>query len=123
MPRVKRGMIALKKRRKILKLAKGYRNARRKHMRTARESVIHSMAYAHRDRRNNKRNFRQLWILRINAAARENGISYSRMINGLKNAGIVINRKILAELAVTDIKVFAEYANVAKKNIKVPVNA
>lgn len=123
MPRVKRGMIALKKRRKILKLAKGYRNARRKHMRAARESVIHAMAYAHRDRRVKKRNFRQLWILRINAAARENGLSYSRMINGLKNAGIVINRKILAELAVTDSKVFAQYVNIAKNNIQVPVSA
>ncbi len=123
MPRVKRGVIALKKRRKIMKLAKGYRNARRKHMRSAREAVMHALAYAHRDRRVKKRNFRKLWILRINAAARENGLSYSRMINGLKNAGVVINRKILAELAVTDARVFTEYVNIAKNNVKVPVSA
>ncbi len=123
MPRVKRGVIALKKRRKIMKLAKGYRSARRKHMKSAREAVMHALAYAHRDRRNKKRNFRQLWILRINAAARENGLSYSRLINGLKNAGVLINRKILADIAVTAPKAFAEYINLAKQNIKVPQHA
>lgn len=118
MPRVKRGTIALKKRRKIMKLAKGYRGARHKHMKSAREAVMHALAYAHRDRRVNKRKFRQLWILRINAAARLNGLSYSRMMNGLKNAGVTINRKMLAELAVNDAKAFAEYANIAKKHLE-----
>ena len=118
MPRVKRGIIALKKRRKTMKLAKGYRGARRKHIKSAREAVIHAMAYAHRDRRVNKRNFRKLWILRINAAARENGLSYSRMISGLKNAGVVINRKMLAEIAATDASTFAKYAEMAKGAVK-----
>ena len=118
MPRVKRGIIALKKRRKVLKLAKGYREARRKHIKAAREAVIHSMAYAHRDRRIKKRTFRQLWILRINDAARINGISYSRLISGLKSAGVIINRKMLAELAVTDAAAFAKYAELAKNSQK-----
>lgn len=114
MPRVKRGIIALKKRRKVLKLAKGYREVRRKHIKAAREAVMHSMAYAHRDRRIKKRTFRQLWILRINAAARDNGISYSRLISGLKTAGVVINRKMLAEIAVIDTAAFAKYVEIAK---------
>ncbi len=118
MPRVKRGIIALKKRIKVMRLAKGYRGARRKHIKSAREAVIHAMAYAHRDRRVRKRNFRQLWILRINAAARINGISYSRLIAGLKNAEVIINRKMLAEMAVVDPSTFAKYAEIAKQNLK-----
>jgi large subunit ribosomal protein L20 len=115
MPRVKRGVIALKKRNKTLKLAKGYRGARRKHIKSAREAVIHALTYGYRDRKANKRDFRKLWIIRINAAARLNGISYNRLISGLKNAGITVNRKVLADLAVTDAAAFREYANIAKK--------
>lgn len=120
MPRVKRGVIALKKRRKIMKLAKGYRGARRKHIKAAREAVMHALAYSFRDRRVRKRNFRRLWILRINAASRLNGLSYSRFISGLKNAGVAINRKILANIAVTEPVAFAKFAELAKQNIKVP---
>lgn len=118
MPRVKRGIIALKKRRKILKLAKGYRNARRTHIKSAREAVIHALTYAYRDRKRKKRNFRKLWIIRINAAARLNGLSYNRLINGLKNAGVEINRKLLAELAVNDAAAFSGFADIARKQIK-----
>lgn len=118
MPRVKRGVIALKKRRKTLKLAKGYRGARHKRIKSAREAVIHSLAYGYRDRKVKKREFRKLWILRINAAARLNGLSYNRFITGLKNAGVAINRKILAELAVKDAAAFAELAGVAKKQLQ-----
>ena len=115
MPRVKRGTIALKKRRKTLKLASGYRGARRKHIKSAREAVIHKLTYAYRDRRVKKREFRKLWIIRINAAARLNGLSYNRFINGLKTAGVSIDRKVLAELAVTDAAAFKELANLVKK--------
>ncbi|MHC9540914.1 MAG: 50S ribosomal protein L20 [Vulcanimicrobiota bacterium] len=117
MPRVKRGTIALKKRRKIMKLAKGYRGARRKHIKSAREAVIHALTYGYRDRKVNKRHFRSLWIVRINAAARINGLSYNCLISGLKNAGITINRKMLADLAVSDMVAFREYANIAKNQM------
>ncbi|MDQ7825617.1 MAG: 50S ribosomal protein L20 [Candidatus Eremiobacteraeota bacterium] len=116
MPRVKRGTIALKKRRKIMKLAKGYRGARHKRIKSAREAVIHALTYSFRDRRAKKRDFRKLWIIRINAAARQNGLSYSRFISGLKSAGVTINRKMLADLAVTDAQAFQEFANLAKKH-------
>jgi large subunit ribosomal protein L20 len=117
MPRVKRGVNALKKRNKTLKLAKGYRGARHKRIKSAREAVIHSMAYAYRDRRNRKREFRRLWIVRINAAARIEGLSYNRFMEGLKKAGIEINRKMLADLAVADTKAFAHFAELAKANL------
>jgi large subunit ribosomal protein L20 len=115
MPRVKRGVIANKRKKKIFKLAKGYRGARSKLLKTAKEAVAHALQYAYRDRRNKKRDFRRLWVVRINAAARNNGLSYSRMVSGLKLAGIDINRKILAELAVNDAAAFSRLAEVAKE--------
>ncbi|MBI2252891.1 MAG: 50S ribosomal protein L20 [Armatimonadetes bacterium] len=117
MPRVKRGIIALKKRRKILKLAKGYRGTRRKLMRAAREAVIHALDYSYRDRRTKKRNFRALWITRINAASRKLGLTYNNFISGLKKSGVQVNRKILSTLANTDFQTFTEYANLAKKQL------
>jgi large subunit ribosomal protein L20 len=117
MPRVKRGVNALKKRRTIKKLSKGYRGVRHKRVKAMRESVIKALTYAYRDRRAKKREFRKLWIIRINAAARINGLSYNRLMNGLKNAGVTVNRKILADLAITDAVAFREYANIAKKQM------
>ena len=102
MPRVKRGFKARRRRNKVLKLAKGYRGARSKLFRSATEAVDRALNYAFRDRRVRKRDFRALWIARINAAARDNGLSYSRLIHGMKQAEIGIDRKILAQLAVTD---------------------
>ena len=106
MARVKGAMHTRKRRKKILKLAKGYRGAKSKLFKTANQAVMKSLTYAYRDRKQKKRNFRQLWIARINAAARANGISYSRFMNGLKNNGIEINRKMLAEIAVADPAAF-----------------
>ncbi|MBQ7097146.1 MAG: 50S ribosomal protein L20 [Clostridia bacterium] len=106
MARVKGAMHTRKRRKKILKLAKGYRGAKSKLFKTANQAVMKSLTYAYRDRKQKKRNFRQLWIARINAAARANGISYSRFMNGLKNNGIEINRKMLAEIAVSDPAAF-----------------
>ncbi len=114
MPRVKRSLTAHKKRRKILKAAKGFFLSRSKLLRTATEAVNHAMAYAYRDRRVRKREFRRLWIARINAAARMNEISYSRLIYGMGKAGVEIDRKILADLAVRDPHGFSEIANIAK---------
>lgn len=114
MPRVKRGFVARRRRKKILKLAKGYVGGRRNLIRTARETVERALCYAYRDRRVRKRQFRRLWITRINAQARVNGLSYSRMIHGLKEAGVEIDRKILADLAVFDPQAFQEIAEVAK---------
>ncbi|PKN76561.1 MAG: 50S ribosomal protein L20 [Deltaproteobacteria bacterium HGW-Deltaproteobacteria-10] len=108
MSRVKRGVNAQKRRRKILKRAKGFFGARSRLIRTATEAVNKAMKYSYRDRRARKREFRQLWIARINAAARLNNISYSRLIDGLKKSGIELDRKILAELAVNDPKGFAQ---------------
>ena len=102
MARVKGAMHTRKRRKKILKLAKGYRGAKSKLFKTANQAVMKSLTYAYRDRKQKKRNFRQLWIARINAAARMNGISYSKFMNGLKKNGIEINRKMLAEIAVSD---------------------
>ena len=102
MPRVKRGFKARRRRNKVLKLARGYRGARSKLFRSATEAVDRALNYAYRDRRVRKRDFRALWIARINAAARDNGLSYSRLIHGMKQAEIGIDRKILAQLAVTD---------------------
>ncbi|MEJ2471489.1 MAG: 50S ribosomal protein L20 [Desulfuromonadales bacterium] len=114
MPRVKRGFKARRRRNKVLKLAKGYRGARGKLFRSATEAVDRALNYAYRDRRVRKRDFRALWIARINAAARDNGMSYSRLIHGLKQAEIGIDRKILAQLAVTDPAGFGSIVDKAK---------
>ncbi len=108
MARVKGAMHTRKRRKKILKLAKGYRGAKSKLFRTANQAVMKSLTYAYRDRKQKKRNFRQLWIARINAAARANGISYSRFMNGLKKNGIEINRKMLSEIAISDPAAFTK---------------
>ncbi|MFB3925960.1 MAG: 50S ribosomal protein L20 [Syntrophales bacterium] len=113
MPRVKRGLTARKKRRKILKLAKGYYGGRKNLYRVATEAVERAMKFAFRDRRARKRDFRKLWIARINAAARSHNISYSSLISGMKKAGIEIDRKILADLAVHDPNGFTKIVNVA----------
>ena len=111
--RVKRGPKARKRRKKVLKLAKGYRGGRSKLFRTAADAVDKALAYAYRDRRRRKRDFRRLWITRINAAARLNDLSYSRFIQGLKGAQIEIDRKVLAELAVSDPGAFSQLATIA----------
>lgn len=118
MPRVKRAVTAKKKRRKILKMAKGFFGARSRLLRTATEAVERSMKYAFRDRRVRKRDFRKLWIARINAAARINEISYSRLIDGMKKAHIEMDRKVLADLAVHDARAFSQVAAIAKGNLK-----
>lgn len=117
MPRVKGGTVARKRRKKILKLAKGYYGAKHLLYKTANEQVMHSLAYAYRDRKQRKRNFRKLWITRINAAARLNGMSYSKLVNGLNLAGIEINRKILADIAVNDADGFTQIVDAAKRGI------
>ena len=114
MPRVKRGTKRRAKRKKLLKLASGYRLTKGKLYRAAREAVQKGLAYAYRDRRNKKRDFRGLWIVRINAAARQNDLSYSRFMAGLKKAGIDLNRKMLADLAVSDSAAFQHLAQIAK---------
>jgi large subunit ribosomal protein L20 len=114
MPRVKRGNKRRQKRKKLLELASGYRLTKGKLYRAAREAVQKGLAYAYRDRRNKKRDFRSLWIIRINAEARKHEISYSRLISGLKKAGINLNRKMLAEIAVSDAAGFAHLAQIAK---------
>ncbi len=114
MSRVKRGVTARKRRRTILKMAKGFFGARSRLIRTATEAVNKAMKYAYRDRRVRKREFRQLWIARINAAARLNNISYSRLVDGMNKAGIELDRKILAELAVNDPQGFARIVSMAK---------
>ena len=114
MARVKRGVVARAKHKKVLKKAKGYYGARSRVYRVAKQAVIKAGQYAYRDRRQKKRQFRALWIVRINAGARECGLSYSRMINGLNKAGIEVDRKILAELAVDDKASFAALAEQAK---------
>ena len=117
MARVKRGVSAIKKRRKILKLAKGYFGQKSTNYRVAREAVMKSLSYSYKGRRLRKRDFRRLWITRINAAARLNGLSYARMMDGLKKAGVEINRKMLAELAVNDAAAFSNLAELAKSKI------
>jgi large subunit ribosomal protein L20 len=114
MPRVRRGFKARQRRNKVLKLAKGYRGARSKLFRSATEAVDRALNYAFRDRRIKKRDFRALWIVRINAAARINGITYSKMIHGLKLAKVEIDRKVLADLAVSDPSGFAQVVSLAK---------
>lgn len=117
MARIKRAVNAVKKRRKILRLAKGYFGAKSKQYRTAHQAVMRSYRYAYVGRRLRKRDFRKLWIARINAAARLNGLSYSKFINGLKKANVDVNRKILADLAVNDVNAFNELIEVAKKQL------
>src|SRR5512134_3593877 len=114
MPRVKRAVHARKKRAKVLEQAKGYYGRKKSHYRFAKEQVEHSLVYAYRDRKVRKRTFRQLWIVRINAAARANGLSYNRFIDGVKRAGITLDRKSLADIAVSDPQAFAAVADRAK---------
>lgn len=114
MPRVKRGVTAHARHKKVLKLAKGYYGARSRVYRVAKQAVIKAGQYAYRDRRQRKRQFRALWISRINAAARECGVSYSRFMDGLKKASINLDRKVLADIAVYDKSAFAELAKLAK---------
>lgn len=115
MPRVKRSISARKKRRTVLSRAKGYYGAKSRQYRPAKEQVQHSLQYQYRDRRNKKREIRRLWITRINAAARINGMSYSTFMNGLKKAGITLDRKVLADMAVNDAPAFAALTEMAKK--------
>ncbi len=117
MPRVKGGTVTRKRRKKVLKLAKGYYGSKHTLYKVANQQVMKSLQYAFRDRRQKKRDFRKLWIARINAAARINGLSYSRLMHGLKLAGIEVNRKMLADLAIADEKAFAELAAAAKQQI------
>ena len=114
MTRVKGGNVAKNRRRKVLKAAKGYFGSKHRLFKTAQEQTFHSGVYAYRDRKNNKRNFRKLWIQRINAACRENEISYSKFINGLTKAGIEVNRKMLSTIAIDDAQAFTQLVNVAK---------
>ena len=118
MARVKGGMSTKKRRNRVLKLAKGYRGAKSKQFRTAKQAVMKSLSYAYVGRKLRKREFRTLWIARINAAARLNGLSYSRFMNGLKNANVNINRKMLSELAITNPAAFTQLVETAKDNLK-----
>ena len=115
MPRVKGGTVTRRRRNRVLKLAKGYYGAKSKLSKTAKQAVMKSYMYAYRDRRHKKRDFRKLWIARINAAARLNGLSYSKLMHGLKLAGIEMNRKMLADLAVNDAAAFTVLADKAKE--------
>ncbi len=117
MPRAKRGFKARRRRKRILKLAKGFTGGRRRQYRQARETVERSLVYAYRDRRNKKRDFRRLWTVRINAAARLNGLSYSRLMYGLSQAGVEIDRKILAALAMQDPRTFTAVTDMAKQRL------
>lgn len=117
MARVKGGFVARRRRKKVLKLARGYFGSKHRIFRTAQAQVMKSLLYAYRDRRQRKRDFRKLWIARINAAARLNGLSYSKFMHGLKVAGVDVNRKMLADLAVNDAKAFTDLANVAKQKV------
>jgi len=115
MPRVKRGVIARARHKKVLKAAKGYRGRRKNVYRVAKQAVMKAGQYAYRDRRQKKRQFRTLWIARINAGARECGLTYSRFMNGLKRAAVEVDRKVLADLAVFDKTAFAQFVEMAKK--------
>ncbi|MDQ0161111.1 50S ribosomal protein L20 [Bacillus alveayuensis] len=117
MPRVKGGTVTRRRRKKVIKLAKGYFGSKHRLYKVANQQVMKSLMYAYRDRRQKKRDFRKLWITRINAAARMNGLSYSRLMHGLKLAGIEVNRKMLADLAVNDEKAFAQLAEAAKAQL------
>lgn len=118
MPRVKGGNTTRNRRKKILKLAKGYRGGRSKLFRTAKSAVIKALTYAYRDRRRRKRDFRRLWVVRINAAARENGISYSQFIFGLKKADVKLDRRVLANLAMEDPQAFTDIVGLAKSALQ-----
>ena len=117
MPRAKGGYVTRRRRNKVLKMAKGFKGAKGRAYRRANEAVMKSLQYAYQDRRKKKRDFRRLWIARINAATRMNGMSYSRFIDGLHRAGVDINRKILAELAVSDQEAFSELVEIARKSV------
>lgn len=117
MARVKAGFVSRRRRKKVLKLARGYFGSKHRLFKTANEQVMRSLMYAYRDRRQRKRDFRKLWIVRINAAARLNGLSYSKLMHGLRLAEVNINRKMLADLAVNDAKAFSDLAGVAKTQI------
>jgi large subunit ribosomal protein L20 len=117
MARVKRGVVARRRHKKILSRAKGYYNARRKVFRVAKQAVTKALQYAYIGRKQKKRQFRALWIVRINAGARQFGLSYSRLMNGLKKAGIEVDRKVLADIAVHDIKAFGALAEKAKASL------
>ena len=128
MARVKGGNVAKNRRRKVLKRAKGYFGSKHRLYKTAHEQTLHSGVYAYRDRKNNKRNFRKLWIVRINAACRLNDISYSRFIDGLSKADVLINRKMLSQVAIENPALFASYVQIAKdalagKNVKTAAKA
>jgi large subunit ribosomal protein L20 len=118
MARIKRGLGKMKHRRKVMKMVKGFRAARRRNYRVANEALLHSLSYAYRDRRVRKRDFRSLWISRINAAARREGLSYSRLIDGLKKSGVTLNRKAIADLAVSDQAAFDSLLAVAKAQLE-----
>lgn len=120
MPRVKGGYTTRRRRKAVLKLAKGYVGSKHTIYRTANEAVMRAMQYAYRDRKQKKRDFRKLWIQRINAAAKENGLKYSLFICGLSRAGVEVNRKMLADLAVNDLKAFTEFVEIAKKGLTMP---
>lgn len=117
MPRVKGGYTTRQRRKKVLKLAKGYYGSKRTLYRTANEQVMRSLRYSYRDRKQRKREFRKLWITRINAAARNEGMSYSRLMNGLSLAGVEVNRKMLADLAINDTEGFKKFVEVAKAEL------
>lgn len=117
MPRVKRGTMTHKRHKKVLERAKGYWGGRSRLFKTAKEAVQHSMQYAYRDRRDRKRDFRRLWIARINAACREQGMPYSRFIEGLTKAGIVLDRKMLSDMAINDAQAFAQLVEQAKAQV------
>src|SRR6476619_6115874 len=117
MPRVKGGTVTRQRRKKVIKLAKGYYGSKNTLFKVANQQVMNSLLYAYRDRRQKKRDFRKLWITRINAAARQNGLSYSKFMYGLKLAGVEVNRKMLADLAVNDIGAFNSLAGVAKDKL------
>ena len=118
MARIKGGLNAKKKHNRVLKLAKGYRGARSNQYRVAKQSVMRALTSSYAGRKERKRQFRQLWIARINAAARMNGLSYSKFMFGLKNAGVVMNRKVLSDMAINDAEGFAKLAELAKANLK-----
>ncbi|MFV0288329.1 MAG: 50S ribosomal protein L20 [Mycoplasmatales bacterium] len=117
MPRVKGGTVTRKRRKRVLKLAKGYFGSKRTLYRTANEQVMRSMRYSYRDRKQRKRDFRKLWITRINAQSRIEGLSYSKLMNGLSKANVEVNRKMLADLAINDQQTFAAYVQIAKDNL------
>ena len=115
MARVKRGVMVHKRHKKLMSQAKGYRGSRSRRYKVAHETVMHALSYAYRDRRNRKRDFRRLWITRINAAARQNGMSYGTFMHGLKLAGIELDRKVLADIAVRDPETFRRFAESARE--------